>query len=74
MPGITTIVKNLSLHLGGKKLLDGISFELNNGQHLLITGPSGSGKTLLTKPLPVSFFMKAALILLKTAGPNHPPL
>lgn len=56
MPGITIIAKNLSLRLGGKSLLDAISFELNGGKHLLITGPSGSGKTLLTKAIAGQLF------------------
>lgn len=72
MPGITTIVKNLSLHLGGKKLLDGISFELNSGQHLLITGPSGSGKTLLTKAIAGQLFHEGTIDFVENGHTESP--
>ena len=65
MNGITTIAKNLSLHLGGKILLDNISFELENGSHLLLTGPSGSGKTLLTKAIAGQLFHEGSICFLE---------
>ncbi|WP_052272887.1 ATP-binding cassette domain-containing protein [Flavihumibacter solisilvae] len=47
----TIIVNNVSLQLSGKKILDGIAFELPAGSHLLISGSSGSGKTSLAHAL-----------------------
>lgn len=45
------IVKDLHVKLQGHTLLDGISFSLNNRQHLAIAGASGSGKTTLAKAI-----------------------
>ncbi|MDO4673560.1 ATP-binding cassette domain-containing protein [Campylobacter sp.] len=44
-------VRNLSLSLGGKGLLENISFSLKSGQNLAIMGESGSGKSLLARAL-----------------------
>jgi peptide/nickel transport system ATP-binding protein len=42
-------VKNLSLNLGGKKILKKINFELFKNDSLGIIGQSGSGKTTISK-------------------------
>lgn len=47
--------QGLSLELGGKMVLKQISFELQEGQNLIILGRSGSGKTVLSKTL-MGFF------------------
>lgn len=44
-------VKNLSISLGGHRILKNISFKLGNRENLVILGRSGSGKTVLTKSL-----------------------
>ena len=44
-------VQNLSLHFGGKNILDGVSFSLNRGEVKVVMGPSGSGKTTLLRCL-----------------------
>ncbi len=44
-------VKNLSCVLGGKKVLDTVSFEVYTGEFLSILGPSGCGKTTLLRVL-----------------------
>ena len=42
-------IKDLSLVLGGKRILRDISFAVPGGQHLSIVGPNGAGKTSLLK-------------------------
>ena len=44
-------VKNLEKHFGATKVLEDISFELEQGQALAIIGSSGSGKTTLLRCL-----------------------
>lgn len=44
-------VKNLSVELGGTKVLENISFIINKGDVLAIIGPNGAGKTVLLKSL-----------------------
>ena len=41
----------LRLSLGGRRVLDGISFELRKGDVLCVMGPSGCGKTSLLRSL-----------------------
>ncbi|MGM0365222.1 MAG: metal ABC transporter ATP-binding protein [Actinomycetota bacterium] len=42
-------INNLSVTLGGKKILENISFSIDEGDFLIIIGPNGSGKTTLIK-------------------------
>jgi zinc transport system ATP-binding protein len=44
-------VKNLNVELEGEKILEGISFEVKEGEVLAILGPNGAGKTVLLKTL-----------------------
>lgn len=44
-------VKDLSVKLGGRTILENISFELQKGEILAITGDTGTGKTTLLKAL-----------------------
>jgi phospholipid/cholesterol/gamma-HCH transport system ATP-binding protein len=44
-------VKNLSLSFDNQPILRDISFQLENGQNLVIIGRSGSGKTVLIKTM-----------------------
>ncbi len=45
------IADNLECHRGGRKVFEGLSFELSEGQGLLLKGPNGSGKTSLLRIL-----------------------
>ena len=44
-------VKNIEKHFGATRVLEDISFELEQGQALAIIGSSGSGKTTLLRCL-----------------------
>lgn len=44
-------LKNISVKLGGKILIDGLSFAFENGRKLGIVGPNGSGKTTLLRAI-----------------------
>ena len=43
--------RKLSLEIGGKRLLDGVSFTINRGQKVGLVGRNGQGKTTLLKVL-----------------------
>ena len=44
-------VKNLSVQLEDRSVVDDVSFELASGERLSILGPNGAGKTVLLKAL-----------------------
>ena len=45
------IVKNLKKHYGKNKVLNGINFELHEGERVVVLGPSGSGKSTFLRCL-----------------------
>ncbi|MCM8804890.1 MAG: ATP-binding cassette domain-containing protein [Candidatus Omnitrophica bacterium] len=49
--GKIILVKNLSLQLGDRYVLQDINFEVEKGSSTVIIGPSGSGKTVLIKTI-----------------------
>src|SRR6202008_824977 len=42
---------DLTVRLGGRMLLDGISFAIERGEHVPLVGPNGSGKTTLLETI-----------------------
>jgi polar amino acid transport system ATP-binding protein len=58
---------NVSKTLGGRRVLDGISFALEKGQSCAIIGPSGEGKTTLLKCLNLLVAIDAGEIFLDGA-------
>ena len=61
MPQTKVIAKNISVSRPNGLLLDDISFDLNEGEHLLVTGNSGSGKTTLAKAIAGKMFCKGSI-------------
>ena len=58
-------LKNLTVQLSGKPVLNNISFEINKGECLAIIGPSGSGKSTLIKTLTGNYFSGGNVSFLK---------
>jgi heme exporter protein A len=48
---VTLSVHDLALDRGGRRLFEGLSFDLQPGQALAVTGPNGAGKTSLLRAL-----------------------
>ncbi len=44
-------VKNLTVQLDGNKIIDNLSFEVDDGETLTILGPNGAGKSVLLRTL-----------------------
>ncbi len=44
-------IKNITFEVDGRKILDDISFNVNDGQVVCLTGPNGGGKTTLAKTI-----------------------
>ncbi|MCC5894056.1 MAG: ABC transporter ATP-binding protein [Alkalibacterium sp.] len=47
----TLSVKNLSFQIGGKKVMDSVSFDIHEGEIVLLCGTSGSGKSTLANTI-----------------------
>jgi zinc transport system ATP-binding protein len=44
-------IKNLNVKLNGETIIENLSFEVKEGEILVILGPNGAGKTVLFKTL-----------------------
>lgn len=55
-------VKDLTVKLHGKTILEEVSFAVNKDQHLAIVGASGSGKTTLINTLTGKYFTKGSVV------------
>ncbi len=62
-------VNNLGVKLGGRTILEGLSFSLQQGEILAITGRTGTGKTTLLKALLGKIFHSGE-IKFSTTHPN----
>ena len=51
MNKVSVSVKNLSVAYGSNSILEGINFEIRNGEFVGIVGKSGTGKTTLLNTL-----------------------
>lgn len=51
MPESILKVKNLNVDLGGERVLENLSFDLKEGEILVILGPNGAGKSVLLRTL-----------------------
>ena len=60
-------VKDLTVKLSGKAVLQDVSFTVNKGEQLAVIGPSGSGKTTLIKTLTGNHFSKGNISFQLTA-------
>ncbi|MCL2407662.1 MAG: ABC transporter ATP-binding protein [Defluviitaleaceae bacterium] len=52
---ISVSMKNISKSFGGNKVLDGVTFEVNEGEIYGLLGPSGAGKTTIINILSKRF-------------------
>ena len=53
-------IKNLHKQFGRKKVLDGVSFNLNRDEITCITGVNGTGKTTLMNAIMACYRLKKA--------------
>ncbi len=49
MESLILDLRRISYKIGGKMILNGISWQLRKGEHWAILGPNGAGKTTLLK-------------------------
>src|ERR1039458_6869211 len=62
------MVKDLTVQLSGKAVINQVSFDMHEGECLAIIGPTGSGKFTLVKALGGNFFSKGIIVFSKKKG------
>ena len=72
MSNTSIIVKDLTVTLQGKAVLDHINFILSAKEHLAVTGPAGSGKTSLAKALAGKLFHEGTIDFAKPGNGEKP--
>jgi iron complex transport system ATP-binding protein len=67
-------VSSLSVRVGAKRLLDGVSFKVEQGETIAVIGPNGAGKSTLLRALSGEIGPSAGAVLLKGRAPQswHP--
>lgn len=60
--------KNISVTLGGKKLIDGLDLQVKRGERLVIAGPNGAGKSTLLRVLDGRLRPQAGTVRLGTGA------
>jgi len=73
MSEILLEVKNLSVHFGGLRAVDGVSFSVANGEILGLLGPNGAGKTTCFNALSGVYKATAGEIFLSGRKVNGQP-
>lgn len=67
-------VQSLSVRVGAKHLLDGVSFKVDQGETIAVIGPNGAGKSTLLRTLSGEIAPSDGAVLLKGRAPQswHP--
>ncbi len=67
-------VTSLSVRIGAKRLLDGVSFKIEQGETVAVIGPNGAGKSTLLRALSGDLTPSNGEVLLKGRTPQswHP--
>jgi len=67
-------VNSLAVRIGAKRLLDGVSFKVEQGETIAVIGPNGAGKSTLLRALSGELAPSSGAVLLKGRAPQswHP--
>lgn len=66
-------VQNLSVRVGAKRLLDGVSFRVDQGETVAVIGPNGAGKSTLLRALSGEIAPSDGAVLLGGRAPQAWP-
>lgn len=66
-------IEGVSIQLGGKMLLDNISFAIHKGEQWAIAGPSGSGKSMLAKAIAGKVFFRGKIVFFNNEDQAYQP-
>ncbi|RMG59316.1 MAG: metal ABC transporter ATP-binding protein [Deltaproteobacteria bacterium] len=65
---VSVRVENLSVSLGGKKILEGVTFSVQAGSLTALIGPNGAGKTTLLRALMKTVPFEGSVSFLRPGG------